>query len=320
MEVSINSWLTTGWKTYKNNFGILIGLILLLFLLSIGAFIIPGLLLNHAVQIDQLNLPDLKTQLAPETTYLLSIYFIILFIAGFFLAPIIDTGFSYLLLKLVRGKKGKITDVFKPFSFFWPAWLTIFLTQLIILGGFLLFYIPGFVFIFKYYFSKFAVVDKKYSAEDSISYSAKITYGHKLKLFVLTLIPFMINFILQVLMQFISFFTVIIPKSSTIIVLLIIIFFAISIFVISPWMLLTIAAAYNNLSRTYEEKILNWNKDNGSKINNFKVKIESKSDEKEKNYGKHKHFKIDIINETADKKLNIDDNQNINEEKGDNND
>ena len=96
-----------------------------------------------------------------------------------FVQIIISMGVVKAYLNMTRGKK--ITS--KTFTGMLPQVLKYlgaqFLLMLIVLGGLLLFIIPGFYFSLKYMFTPYLVIDKKMGPIEALKASAKMTEGVK---------------------------------------------------------------------------------------------------------------------------------------------
>ena len=149
-ELTISSWFSRGWNTYKANLGVLIGANLILAISTTVLLFVPwGHLVNNLV-----------------------------------IVPPLTVGICSLYLKAIRGEQPDISTLFAGFSHFGKAWLTYFACALITIGGMFLLVIPGIIWLVKYNLSLFAVLDGSLSARKAIRLSGKITYGYKGKLFI----------------------------------------------------------------------------------------------------------------------------------------
>ena len=99
-ELTIGSWFSRGWKTYKANFRVLVGLSVMFIIPDILLALVPGLWLPY-----------------------------------FVIGPLLVVGVFFLYLKAVRDEKPNFSVVFAGFSNFGKAWLTVFLYYLIAFGG-----------------------------------------------------------------------------------------------------------------------------------------------------------------------------------------
>ncbi len=165
--LTLGSWFSRGWKTYKANFRLLVGVSVMFIIPDIILALVPGLWL---------------------------LYFVI--------GPPLVVGVFFLYLKAVRDEKPNFSVVFAGFSIFGKAWLTVFLYYLILFGGIFLLVIPGIIWGMRYGLSLFAVLDRSLSAREAIRLSGKITYGYKVKLFVTALVMGLISSLPQMPLGF----------------------------------------------------------------------------------------------------------------------
>jgi uncharacterized membrane protein len=105
---------------------------------------------------------------------------------------IISLGIINIMLKLVDGVKPEFKDLYyitKLFNFM----LASMIKGLIVVGGLILFIIPGIIFSIKLQYTEYFIVDKKMDAIDAIKASWEITKGVKGNLFLLGLLLGLIN-------------------------------------------------------------------------------------------------------------------------------
>ena len=217
-ELTLGSWLSCGWSTFKKNPKAIIGGAVILsvfyFILTLISFTPGGSL--------------------------------IMFLGQFSVGPVLIVGWYFLCFRLVRGDDVKMLDIFSAFSRFGASWATFILLSLIILGGCILLIVPGIIWSLKYGLSLFAVMDKQLSARESIGFSGKITKGHKGKLFGLWAMVTLLGFLAWP-------FSFGLQRQSGILVRVGIIPYLIHILVITPWLGATFAAAYKSLAYKKEE-------------------------------------------------------------------
>jgi len=228
-SLTLGSWLSKGWSTYKRSMNQLIGasIILSAFSLVVGlpALVPGGILITVVGQL--------------------------------VIAPALIVGWCFLCLRLVRGVDTKTSVVFAGFSNFGAAWVTFFLFFLIVLGGFLLLVIPGIIWVLKYGLCLFAVMDKKLTASKAIQLSGRITKGHKGKLFGI----YLISSLLSILMLPFSFglqSTFLGQDIGSTLIVAGFVPYLVGVFVITPWIGASFAAAYDSLA-LQEESIANPN-------------------------------------------------------------
>ena len=187
-SISVGAWYRRGWETFKAHPGTLIGAFLLYVLVSlVGVIPILGWIVIVAI------------------------------------APPIVVGMYYTFLKAVRGEPTSAGGIFDGFSVFGSAWITWFLSTVIIIVGFILLIVPGIIFSLMYCMALFAVMDKKLSGMEALSFSSRITKGHKGKLFGAGLLAALL-------------------AVATIITL------GLGLIIVGPWCIATLAAAYDSLS------------------------------------------------------------------------
>ena len=86
-------------------------------------------------------------------------------------------------LKLYRGEPVRVAEVFYTHGKFKNYIIAGILYLLILFGGFILFIIPGFVWMVKYQFFPWLLVDKNLKPVEALRASARMTRGNKWKLF-----------------------------------------------------------------------------------------------------------------------------------------
>jgi uncharacterized membrane protein len=96
----------------------------------------------------------------------------------------VSYGGMWVILKIVRGNKYEIKEVFSAFGKnYFEILLANLLVTIIVAIGFILFIIPGIVFAAKLAFVPFIVMDKEKSAMDAIKESWKMTTGYAWQIF-----------------------------------------------------------------------------------------------------------------------------------------
>lgn len=103
-------------------------------------------------------------------------------------------GMTLIALKVIDGKSFQIMDLF-------PMNLELFLRYigcmilyfLIVMGGFLLLIVPGFIWAYKYMLAPTLVLDKNMKVMDAIKLSGRISDGSKWKLFCLMMLIVGVN-------------------------------------------------------------------------------------------------------------------------------
>lgn len=103
-------------------------------------------------------------------------------------------GMTRISLGVIEGKAFQVMDSmkFEMNQFIQYVGASI-ICGLIYIGGFLLLIIPGFIWLCKYYFPTFIVMDKNIPVIEAVKESGRITQGHKIKVFYLLLLLFAVN-------------------------------------------------------------------------------------------------------------------------------
>lgn len=109
-------------------------------------------------------------------------------IAAIIITPAFALSVTRVYLNVTAGAKPEAKDSFSGFDDFWSAFKVQFLVGLFTFLWSLLFYIPGIVKGLSYSMSMYVLAENKGKpALECIEESKKMTYGHKMELFVLSL-------------------------------------------------------------------------------------------------------------------------------------
>ena len=156
--------LSFGWKTTKEHFGYLLGLLVLMFV----------------------------------STYVLGLFsdirvlgFLIL-VAG---QTVLGIGFTRSIISLKRGQKLSYAVLFKTIKPFWRFLGATVLTMLIVGVGLIILIIPGIIFAVTLMFVKYLAVDTEKPIIEVLTESARITKGHRWQLLGFGLVVAVINVI-----------------------------------------------------------------------------------------------------------------------------
>ncbi len=159
-----------GWETLKKNFGFLVSIIAIYLVISF--------------------VPDFVAKRAMEINPLIG-YF--LYIGGYVLMIVALIGLVKISLKLYDNEKAKVSDIFSHYRLFFKYLIASIVYALIVLVGLILLIVPGIIFMLKYYFFDYFVVDKGYGPIEALKKSAEITKGNRLNLFMFILLILFIN-------------------------------------------------------------------------------------------------------------------------------
>lgn len=193
-SVSIGAWLGRGWQTFKSQPRALIGAMLIyaLFFVVVG---VAGRFTHQALGM----------------------------IVNVVVGPSIVVGLLLVSLRAVRSERVRAAMVFDGFAFFVPALVASILYALILVGGTILLIVPGVIWAVTYSLSLFVVGDKSLGGVEALKASAKLTKGHRWKLFGLFLV-------------------------SCLICVVGILLIGLGLIVAVPWVYASYAAAYDSLS------------------------------------------------------------------------
>jgi uncharacterized membrane protein len=104
----------------------------------------------------------------------------------------IEYGVAYAALKVARGDRLEVKDMFDVFQNYGNAILANILTALIVGIGILLLIIPGIFFACKLAFVPYLIVDRKMEAIEAVKGSWRMTDGHALTVFLIGLLAIFI--------------------------------------------------------------------------------------------------------------------------------
>lgn len=158
-SVPIGESLTYGWSIMKQHLGFFI---LLLIVLLIADYT-PSFLLNIGGD------------------SLLMIFLIQL--VGLVWGTLLKLGMIHISLRFLDGQKPTIGELFGQSALLGQGILLSILYGLIVLGGTLLFIIPGIVWALKYSQAFYLLVDKKITATEALKMSGSLMNGAKLEFF-----------------------------------------------------------------------------------------------------------------------------------------
>jgi len=174
-KFTIKESLSYAWESYKKNLSLFIPIMLVM-----AALQIIGAVFGY-------NIDPVTGQ---ESGYV-SVS-MLLWLVGI----ITSIGLIAIGVGVYDGKKMPASALFtsctslKQFFFYIIVYI---LYSLIMIGGLLLLIVPGFVWMLKYYFCTYFVVDKNYGPIEALQASGKITYGHKWQLLGFTCVVILLN-------------------------------------------------------------------------------------------------------------------------------
>lgn len=177
LEPSVGSSFGMSWEVMKNNF-----LELLLVLVIYFAVGLP-------VGVGRIGAEAAGLGAGGAMLGLFSVAF------GLFVVSPVAYGMALVFLKVTRGEKFDVADLFEGFK---ENYLQIILANLLIFAivgaGFILLIIPGIIFACKLAFVPYLVMDKKMEAIDAVKTSWSMTNGHAMTIFLIGLLSIPIVF------------------------------------------------------------------------------------------------------------------------------
>jgi len=129
---------------------------------------------------------------------------------------VMDIGLVKISLNFCDQKKGRWRDLFSGYPLLFKYLRGAILYQLIVLGGTILFIIPGIIWGIKFQFFSYFIVDQKIGPWEALKKSAKITKGQKWNLFLFNLLSVLINIagVLLILVGFwVTFPTILVAQA-----------------------------------------------------------------------------------------------------------
>jgi len=112
---------------------------------------------------------------------------------AFVIGTVIRGGATIYWLRLIRGQSAELTHSFAVTRFFAPLLIATIVAGIVSMLGYVLLIIPGVIITMGLYFVTQVVVDKDIGYVDALKYSWDITHGHKLDLFIFTILAFFLN-------------------------------------------------------------------------------------------------------------------------------
>ncbi|KPL15195.1 hypothetical protein AMJ74_01955 [candidate division WOR_3 bacterium SM1_77] len=187
-EFDIEEAIKFGWNTMKANFWFFFGIIWT----AVAISIVP-------------NLPVLivmrASRFTGEHAFIIAILYIVSIVAG----SIIQMGYINIGLIFCDEKKAKFSDYFAPLPHILTYIVSSILYGLIVMGGFLLFIIPGIYWAVKFQFFGYFIIDQKCGPIDALKKSSAITEDVKWQLILFGIVLYLIN-LLGVIALFVGLF------------------------------------------------------------------------------------------------------------------
>ena len=179
----IDQLLSEGWEIFKQNLGLCLGVTLLVNLINL-VMQSPELIWTFYWQARMAD---------PQTREMISIGIQIYSLIRVAFSIWISLGHMQFLLKVIRGQRAEVSDLFRGGDYFVRAMLCLIIFGLAVFAGTLLCVIPGIIVALMYGQFMFVLVDRDPSGINSLSLSAQLTDGKKVALFGLGLVCLAIN-------------------------------------------------------------------------------------------------------------------------------
>jgi len=172
-QLGVGDLLRQSWSIFKANWTILLLLIIVLFLVQF----IPNML-TAAFEDSGLEVLSPLISLVSLVLNLLT-----------------SIGWTVAILKMARGEKVMVGELFKHSGKLWNYALGTILVGLLVFVGFLLFIIPGIVWSIKYMFVPYLIADSGMGARAALKASSQMTEGIKWNIFGLVLALLVVNIV-----------------------------------------------------------------------------------------------------------------------------
>ena len=170
---TIKEALSYGWETLKKNFWFLVGVFAFIIVVS-------GIVSSISEYATKHNMDAISA---------------IVQILGFLIQLVFGIGSTRIALAIYNGTPTSFKKLFIFDKTFWPYLGATLLYVIIVVVGFILFIIPGFIWMIKYQFYPWLVIEKGMRSKEAIKASGVITKGSKGTLFLFWLTSLGISFV-----------------------------------------------------------------------------------------------------------------------------
>lgn len=170
-ELTAKSWLSAGWRTFKQ-FPV--------------RLILPGLLYCGWTEVNGLWVTNIATHKdSPVWALFLFFGFVA---ASLFIGGAVAAGWPFLCLRLSRGLDVPVWRILDGFRRWRTGLLTLLFYMLICGIGLFLLLVPGLIWSSKFILSFYSIMDRELGAVQALKLSGRITTGYKWRLFKITMI------------------------------------------------------------------------------------------------------------------------------------
>jgi len=222
--ISVGAWYRRGWQAFRSNPGTLIGGVLIAFAINAAVSLVG----------------------TPASGRL-----ILMLILSLLVGPSLWVGWAYLCLRVVRQEESGALTVFSGFRHWGPSIGGAVVYGFILIGGSILLVVPGVIWALRYCMWPFAVGERNLGVTNALRFSARITKGHKGRLFGAGLIAALLCLLLYLVLALLLVFGVV-PRSfigdpRLVAALLRDLSMLPAMVIIGPWLGAAFAVAYDDL-------------------------------------------------------------------------
>jgi uncharacterized membrane protein/predicted RNA-binding Zn-ribbon protein involved in translation (DUF1610 family) len=195
--IEVGDIVSRSWEFYKKEFGLCLGSCLIFFVvLMVANFamsIVFGIFQFGAMAaVGGMN-PGAGGGgggggLPPEVIGIIVVFTALRMVAQMLIQVYLQLGLTMFLLRLTRGERPEITEIFRGGRFLWRGLGANILMTLMVMLGFLALIIPGIIVALMLSPFMYYLVDQNCGAIDSLKGAARITKGNLLAQFVLGLV------------------------------------------------------------------------------------------------------------------------------------
>ncbi|WP_298868800.1 DUF975 family protein [uncultured Gimesia sp.] len=183
--IKVGEVLTRSWKLFKTNLGAVIGVHFVAYLLSM----IAGFAFLMIVTIVGFGGGAMLIQPDPTVLIILGIiFYIVLILFSMVIQYYFMLGVQSFLLKLVRGEHPTFGELFSGGPYLGRMLLCSLVFMLLGTACYLLFVIPGLIFLLVFWPYSFLLIDQNLPGIRAFSESRKITKGNLLSMFLISLV------------------------------------------------------------------------------------------------------------------------------------
>jgi uncharacterized membrane protein len=188
--------LTRSWDIFQNHLGILVGSTLVL--MGIGAVAVMA---GYAAMVAAMVAIGAAAQGQQRPDAMVIAVFVAIGVGfTFFLFAVnayLQAGYNLLLLRIVRGERAELADIFSGGRFFWRMFWANVLFTLLTYAGLLLLIVPGVFVMLVFWPFSYVIVDRNTGIVESFEKSRGLTGGNLLAIFILGLAAMGINMLGQ---------------------------------------------------------------------------------------------------------------------------